>query len=66
MADRPNRPEPEKEYQRRNPGAGGPPSMQQDRAKTRPKVTSNPDEAAIPGGSHDDLKRDRRRPRRVS
>ena len=60
MADRPSLP-PEKEYQRRNPGAGGSPSQQQDRGKPNPKVTLNPGGAALPGGSNEDLKSTDRR-----
>ena len=47
----------EKEYQRLNPGAGGPPGQQQERGtKRNPKTTRDDGGAAIPGGSTDDLK----------
>ena len=47
---------PEREYERLNPGAGGPPSQQQDRDKRRPKVTRDAGGAALPGGSNADLR----------
>ena len=48
---------PEKEYQRLNPGAGGPPSQQQERRTKRNTATTRDDGGAdIPGGSTDDLK----------
>lgn len=48
---------PEKEYQRLNPGAGGPASQQQDRdPKRNPRVTHDPAPAAIPGSQNEDLK----------
>ena len=52
---------PEKEYERLNPGAGGPPGQQQDRGKPNPKVTYDEGGAGIPGSQNEDLKG--RRPR---
>jgi hypothetical protein len=49
---------PEKEYQRRNPGAGGPPSQRQERGeKSNPATTRDDGGAAIPGSQNEDLKR---------
>ena len=47
---------PEKEYQRRNPGAGGPPNQQQERAKANPRRTRDEGGAAIPGSQNEDVK----------
>lgn len=47
---------PEKEYQRKNPGAGGPPSQAQERGKRNPRVTRDDGGAARPGGANEDLK----------
>ncbi len=55
----PEQEQPEMEYQRLNPGAGGPPSEQQRRAKRQPKVTRDPGGAGIAGGSNADLKKPR-------
>lgn len=47
---------PEREYERLNPGAGGPPSQQQERAKAEPGVTRDDGDAAIPGSQNEDVK----------
>jgi hypothetical protein len=47
---------PEKEYQRLNPGAGGPPSQQQERGKPNPEVTRDDGGAGIPGSQNEDVK----------
>jgi hypothetical protein len=49
-------PSPEREYERRNPGAGGPPSQQQERDKANPAVTRDDGGAAIPGSQNEDVK----------
>ncbi len=52
---------PEREYERLNPGAGGPPSQQQERDKAHPAATRDDGGAAIPGSQNEDVKG--RRPR---
>jgi hypothetical protein len=47
---------PEKDYQRLNPGAGGPPSQAQERARPAPRTTADEGGAAIPGSQNKDLK----------
>ena len=47
---------PERDYERRNPGAGGPPDQQQDRGTPNPNVTRDDGGAAIPGSQNADLK----------
>lgn len=47
---------PEREYERLNPGAGGPPSQQQERDKPNPKTTRDDGGAAIPGSQNQDVK----------
>jgi len=47
---------PEKEYERLNPGAGGPPGQQQERDKANPKKTRDDGGAAIPGSQNEDVK----------
>ena len=47
---------PEKEYERLNPGAGGPPAQQQERGKANPRTTRDDGGAAIPGSQNADLK----------
>lgn len=47
---------PEKEYQRLNPGAGGPPSQQQERGKRNAYVTRDDGGAGIPGSQNEDVK----------
>jgi hypothetical protein len=48
---------PEKEYQRQNPGAGGPASQEQQRdPKRNPKITDDPAPARLPGSQNEDLK----------
>jgi hypothetical protein len=47
---------PEMEYQRLNPGAGGPPNQAQERARTIPKTTRDDGGAAVPGSQNEDLK----------
>jgi len=48
---------PEKEYERRNPGAGGPPAQQQERAsKINPNATRDDGGAAIAGSQNEDVK----------
>ncbi|MDP1962790.1 MAG: hypothetical protein Q8K93_11390 [Reyranella sp.] len=47
---------PEREYERLNPGAGGPPSQQQERGKPNPRTTRDDGGAAIPGSQNEDLK----------
>jgi hypothetical protein len=55
---------PEKEYQRQNPGAGGPPSQAQERGKSNPRVTRDDGGAAKPGSQNEDVKsRPQRGPR---
>lgn len=56
---------PEKDYQRRNPGAGGLPGQQQERGKPRPRVTRDDGGAARPGSQNEDVKGGRgpKRPR---
>ncbi len=56
MSDRPADESPEKEYERLNPGAGGPPGQQQERGKANPKVTRDDGGAAIPGSQNEDVK----------
>lgn len=46
----------EREYERRNPGAGGPPSQQQERDKANPTTTRDDGGADIPGSQNEDLK----------
>ena len=50
---------PEKEYQRLNPGAGGPPSQQQERDKPNAETTRDDGGAAIPGSQNEDVKKQR-------
>lgn len=58
---------PEREYERRNPGAGGPPSQQQERGKPHPATTRDDGGAAIPGSQNEDVKgRGPREPRGAS
>ena len=59
----PRRPDesPEHAYERLNPEAGGPPSQQQERDKPNPRVTRDDGGAALPGGSHADVRGPRRR-----
>ncbi len=47
---------PEKEYERLNPGAGGPPSQQQERDKPNPEITRDDGGAVIPGSQNEDVK----------
>ena len=48
---------PEKDYERVNPGAGGPPSQQQDGgSKRNPRTTRDDGTASIAGGQNEDLK----------
>ncbi len=48
---------PEMEYQRQNPGAGGPASQQQERkAKRNPKTTRDDGGAGIAGSQNEDVK----------
>lgn len=47
---------PEREYERRNPGAGGAPSQQQERGKPYPATTRDDGGAAIPGSQNEDVK----------
>jgi hypothetical protein len=47
---------PEREYERLNPGAGGPPSQQQERGKPNPHTTRDDGGAAIPGSQNEDVK----------
>ncbi len=47
---------PEKEYERLNPGAGGPPSQQQERDKPNPEVTRDDGGGGIPGSQNEDVK----------
>jgi hypothetical protein len=48
---------PEKEYQRLNPGAGGPPSQQQERkGKRNPRTTRDDGGAGIAGSQNEDVK----------
>ena len=47
---------PEREYERLNPGAGGPPSQQQERGKRNPRTTRDDGGAALPGGSNADVR----------
>jgi hypothetical protein len=47
---------PELEYQRLNPGAGGPPNQAQERGKAHPKTTRDDGGAAIPGSQNEDVK----------
>ena len=46
----------EREYERLNPGAGGPPSQQQERGKANPNTTRDDGGAAIPGSQNEDVK----------
>lgn len=46
----------EREYERLNPGSGGPPSQQQERGKARPNTTRDDGGAAIPGSQNEDVK----------
>ena len=52
---------PEKEYQRLNPGAGGSPSQQQERARRNPRVTRDTGGAGKPSSVNEQLKGRRRR-----
>jgi hypothetical protein len=69
VRSRPTQPAPEpreKEYQKLNPGAGGPPAQQQERHSRRnPQTTRDDGGAALPGGSNADIRgpRPRRGPR---
>ena len=57
MAPNPTSDSPEKEYERLNPGAGGPPSQQQERgSKHNPGTTRDDGGAGIPGSQNEDLK----------
>lgn len=48
---------PEREYERLNPGAGGPPGQQQERGeKQNPHTTRDDGGAAIPGSQNEDVK----------
>lgn len=47
---------PEKEYQRLNPGAGGPASQQQERGKRNAYVTRDDGGAGIAGSQNEDVK----------
>ncbi len=48
---------PEREYERLNPGAGGPPGQQQERGeKDNPRTTRDDGGAAIPGSQNEDVK----------
>lgn len=51
---------PEREYERLNPGAGGPASQQQERGKRNPRTTRDEGGANLPGGSNADIKGPRR------
>lgn len=46
---------PEKEYQRLNPGAGGPPGQAQERGRPSPRTTRDDGGAAIPGSQNEDV-----------
>lgn len=47
---------PEREYERLNPGAGGPPGQQQERGeKGNPRTTRDDGGAAIPGSQNEDV-----------
>jgi hypothetical protein len=50
----------EREYERLNPGAGGPPAQQQERGKRNPRTTRDDGGAALPGGSNADVHGPRR------
>jgi hypothetical protein len=48
---------PEKEYERLNPGAGGPPGQQEERGtKKNPATTRDDGGAGIPSSQNEDLK----------
>ena len=48
---------PEREYERLNPGAGGPPGQQQERgSKSNPRTTRDDGGAGIPGSQNEDVK----------
>lgn len=48
---------PEKEYERLNPGAGGPPGQQEERKQKKDPATTRDDGgAAIPGSQNEDVK----------
>lgn len=48
---------PERDYERLNPGAGGPPGQQQERGvKQNPHTTRDDGGAAIPGSQNEDVK----------
>ena len=47
---------PEREYERLNPGAGGPPNQQQERGKPSPKTTRDDGGAAVSGSQNEDVK----------
>ena len=56
-APRPSELSAEREYERLNPGAGGPPSQQQERGeKANPRTTRDDGGAAIPGSQNEDVK----------
>ena len=59
---------PEREHERLNPGAGGPPGQQQERGeKHNPRTTRDDGGAAIPGSQNEDVKgRPRKGPRGAS
>jgi hypothetical protein len=52
---------PEREYERLNPGAGGPPGQQQERGKAAPSITRDDGGAGIPGSQNEDVKHHRPR-----
>lgn len=48
---------PERDYERLNPGAGGPPGQQQERrSKANPRTTRDDGGAGIPGSQNEDVK----------
>ena len=48
---------PERDYERLNPGAGGPPGQQQERGvKENPRTTRDDGGAALPGSPNEDVK----------
>ena len=58
---------PEKEYQRQNPGAGGPPSQAQERDKENPRTTRDDGGAGKQSSVNEQVKgRPRRGPRGAS
>jgi hypothetical protein len=46
----------EREYERLNPGSGGPPSQQQERGKRNPRTSRDDGGAALSGGSNADVR----------